>query len=301
MRVYFLIATLFVCFSILPAQAGQLDNLESEATKSSSKSQKKSSRKANSSSNRSNSNTSSSSKLKKKIVDKAAEGLIKATPDIIAFTAKAVGYSALVVMGGGVGSHMRYFNPQPKPTINNEQDPENLAKDKETKLGEDFFRINGDPLLPTLRVSTHWLYSGNNINTQLKRIEAGYSFLGISYTQNILNEDDDQLTLENTLIHYRMSFHNNFSWDFAYGRGKMNGNQKHDSSVFAMPIRLRFHPDWHFEYYPVWSSYKSGSLAEHQFSFNYHYKYIGANVGYKTWSAGDTTIDGLFTGLYLSF
>ena len=159
----------------------------------------------------------------------------------------------------------------------------------------------GDPILPMFRASAQWLNTGSDINAQLNRIEVGYSFLGMSYSQNILNENGDQLKLSNTLIHYRMSFHNNFSWDLAYGRGKMNGNQEHDGSVFAMPMRLRFNPNWHFEYYPVWSSYKGGSLAEHQFSFNYHYKHLGTTLGYKTWSAGNASVDGLFAGVYLSF
>jgi hypothetical protein len=152
-----------------------------------------------------------------------------------------------------------------------------------------------------LRLSSHWLYSTSDINARLNRVEVGYSFFGMSHTQNILNEGSDQLKLSNTLFHYRMSFANDLSWDLAYGYGKMNGKQKHNGSVFAMPIRFRFKPEWHLEYYPVWSSYKGGSLAEHQFSVNYHHKYIGATAGYKTWSAGTTSIDGFFAGVYLSF
>ena len=163
------------------------------------------------------------------------------------------------------------------------------------------FRTNGDPILPTLHFSSQWLSGVDDIHAQLYRAEAGYGFISVSYAQNRLQEDGDSLTLSNLLVHYRMSFSNDFSWDLAYGRGKMNGKQEHDGSVFAMPIRYRYHTDWHFEYYPVWSSYEGGSLAEHQFSFNYHYDYIGATVGYKTWSAGATAVDGLFAGMYLSF
>ena len=291
MRASLLIATLCLSFIIAPAQAGQLENLEREATKPPSKSKKSDS----------NSKSSFSDELKNEVATETAKALIKATPDIITFGAKVIGYGAITIVAGALASHERSLKSQPGPIANHEQDSENSKENKSKEFGADFFRVKGDPLLPTLRASTHGLYSGNNTNAQLNRIEAGYSFLRISYSQNILNEDGDQLKLVNTLIHYRMSFHNDFTWDFAYGRGKMNGNQKHDGSVFAMPIRLRFHPDWHFEYYPVWSSYKGGSLAEHQFSFNYHYKYIGANFGYKTWSAGNASVDGLFAGVYLSF
>jgi len=289
MRTPLLIATLCLSFSIVPAYAGKLDNLERESTKSSSKSKKSSS-----SSNSTSGKTSLGDDIQSEIAAGIAEILIEATVNV-------VGFSAIAVAAGGAMSYDRYMRFEPKVIDDSQLDYENDEEDDKSKVFQDLFRTTGDPLVPMLRASSQWLYSSNDINAQLNRIEAGYGFLGISYSQNILNENGDELTLANTLIHYRMSFGNDFSWDFAYGRGKMNGKQKHDGSVFAMPIRLRFHPDWHFEYYPVWSSYNGGSLSEHQFSFNYHYKYIGANFGYKTWSAGTASVDGFFTGLYLSF
>lgn len=295
MRTPLVIATLCLTFSITPAYAGQLDNLEREATKTPAKTEK------STSNNSSTDKTSLGDNIKSEIATETAKALVKAAPEIATFGIKAIGYSAIAVIAGGLASNEKYMRSEPEVIEDNESDSEPSEKDNTRNIGKDFFRVQGDPLVPMLRASSHWLYSGNNIDAQLNRIEAGYSFLGISYSQNILNEDGDELKLANTLIHYRMSFHNDFSWDFAYGRGKMNGNQKHDGSVFAMPIRFRFKPDWHFEYYPVWSSYKGGSLSEHQFSVNYHYKYIGATVGYKTWSAGTASVDGFFTGLYLSF
>ncbi len=292
-----LISTFCLSFLILPAQAGQLDNLESEATKSKSRSSKSSSSKNNTSSSSSGSDNS----LESRVAAGIAEILVEAT-------FKIVGYGMIAMVAGGDQSNKRYLSIQPEPLIipyfesSDFQSSDLQSPETETEHQlESLFRSKGDPLLPTLRLSSHWLHSSNNINAQLHRLEAGYSFFGISHSQNSLNEDGDQLILANTLMHYRMSFGNNFSWDLAYGRGKMNGNQAHNGSVFAMPMRIRFKPDWHFEYYPVWSSYKGGSLAEHQFSINYHYKYVGATLGYKTWSAGTASIDGGFAGLYLSF
>jgi hypothetical protein len=51
----------------------------------------------------------------------------------------------------------------------------------------------------------------------------------------------------------------------------------------------------------VWSSYNGGSLSEHQFSVNYQYQHYGITAGYKRWSAGVASVDGVFGGLYLSF
>jgi len=293
MRTNLLIATLCLYALATPVQAGQLNNLETEALKSSSKS-KRSSNKSSNKSARNDRDLSLGEEIKKEIAYGVAEIVVKATIML-------VGSIPIAVIGGGALSHERYSKSEPEPIETGNQEADDGKKSKTDDIELDFYRVAGDPILPMFRASAQWLNTGSDINAQLNRIEVGYSFLGMSYSQNILNENGDQLKLSNTLIHYRMSFHNNFSWDLAYGRGKMNGNQKHDGSVFAMPMRLRFNPNWHFEYYPVWSSYKGGSLAEHQFSFNYHYKHLGTTLGYKTWSAGNASVDGLFAGVYLSF
>lgn len=278
------------------AQAGKLDDLESESTKSSSSSSSKSS----SSSSYSSSNSSDSS---------SSNSLSGAVGELLAeIIVQAVGLGIKTMAHAGENSVYRYEHHKPaeeqeqiKQKLMQAISYEEIKKLKEREYQNSLYRSKGDPILPTVRLSSQWLYADENINAQLYRAEIGYGFFGMSFSQNNLQESGDTLSISNTLVHYRMSFGNNFSWDLAFGRGKMNGNQKHDGSVFAMPIRYRYNRDWHFEYYPVWSSYEGGSLAEHQFSFNYHYQHMGATVGYKTWSAGTTTVDGLFTGLYLSF
>jgi hypothetical protein len=250
--------------------AGSLDNLEAEATKPA---QKRSS----------NHSTSSRDSGSSSISGAIAEVVAEIVFDI---TAEVVGSTAEVVAKGGINSQMRY-------------------QEHRKTSGRSLFRQEGDPILPSFGYTSHWLNADDDISAQLNRIELGYGMFGLSYSENTLNEDGDKLTLSNTLIHYRMSLGNNLSWDFALGKGKMNGNQTHQGEVFAMPIRLRVHRNVHLEYYPTWSSYNGGQLSEHQFSINWQgagaYKYFGVTAGYKKWSAGSTTINGFFTGLNLTF
>jgi hypothetical protein len=258
MKALAVIPTLILSLLVSTVQAGTLDDLESESTKSKSRSSSSNSSSSPTTySSNSSSNSSSGNSLTNAVGGLLAEIIVK-----------AIGLGITTMAHAGENS---------------------------------LFRAKGDPILPTVRISSQWLYGNDDINAQLYRAEIGYGFFGVSFSQNDLQESGDTLSVSNTLLHYRMSFGNDFSWDLAFGRGKMNGNQKHDGSVFAMPMRYRYNRDWHFEYYPVWSSYEGGSLAEHQFSFNYHYQHIGATLGYKTWSSGATAVDGLFTGLYLSF
>lgn len=282
--------------------ASQIYDLESEATKPKSRSSSASDHSSNSSSSDSSSDNSLGG-----IVGVAAGGFLVA----IFMSAAEAGIRGMAFAGDN--SMQRYQRDEPETTDAEElkvvQDLAATNRMSATEYTEfqhqgyknTLFRTDGDPILPALRLSSQWLSGADDINAQLFRAEAGYGLIGVSYSQNKLQEEGDSLTLSNLLVHYRMSLSNDLSWHLAYGRGKMNGKQEHDGSVLAMPIRYRYHKDWHFEYYPVWSSYEGGSLAEHQFSFNYHYNYIGATLGYKTWSAGTASVDGLFTGLYLSF
>lgn len=267
------------CFLFVSSfsQAGKLDDLESSASKP-----KKRGSTSSSSSSTSGSGSGSA------IGDALAEGMAEI---ILRTTFKIAEVTMTVLSKGGEQSMNRYGRSQPV-----------IIKDELGEREGGLFRKQGDPILPTLKLSSQWLDSSDDITAQLNRIEGGYGLIGFSYSENTLKEEGDELTLSNALVHYRMSLGNNISWDLAYGRGRMNGNQSHEGDVFAMPIRVRFiGSDWHFEYYPVWSSYNGGSLSEHQFSMNYQYKYLGVSAGYKKWSAGVTTVDGVFGGVYLAF
>lgn len=290
------ILLLISALSVSHTQAGQLDNLESESTKSKSRS-------SSSSSSSSNSNSSSGS-------DPISRAIVELTVNIFVELGKAVGYA--MVYGGDSSLQREQRTSSKSATTEEVNIKKQQLEDKEISRTEyesfhdendrnGLYKKDGDPILATIKLSSQWLTGPKDINAQLYKIEAGYGLFGISYTRNNLQENGDSLTLSNLLAHYRMSFGNNFSWDLALGRGKMNGNQKYDGTVFSMPIRARFHQDWHFEYQPTWSSYKGGSLSEHQFSFTYQYHYMGASLGYKTWSAGNTAVDGVFAGLQLSF
>lgn len=191
-------------------------------------------------------------------------------------------FTANVVVLGGHNSLQRYAN-----------------SDAQNESG--LFRHSGDPILPTLSLSSQFLNGTHGISGQSNHVELGLGLLGISFTDNTLNEKGDRLNLSHTLVHYRMSAGNDFSWDFAFGKGTMDGNQSQQGDIFALPMRLRISPEMHMEYYPVWSSYNGGHLAQQAFSLNWQRKYIGLSVGFKTLSAGDTRISGMFSGININY
>ncbi len=271
-----LLTSLLVCSLVNPALAGKLDDLETKATSKSSSSSSKPSR---SSSNRTYNNSQQDDDTGNPI--EGAFMLILLTAKAIELTFEGIG----VLAEAGGDSMSRY------------QHTSNTGESNEPSL----FRKKGDPILPTLRLSSQWLNGSGGVYGQVNRIEAGFGLIGISHTQNRLSESGDKLTIKNTLAHYRMSFGNNFSWDLAFGKGKMEGNQSHSGNVFSMPMRLRLNEKIHFEYSPLWSKYGGSTLFEHQFSLNWQHQNVGITTGYKSWSAGTTNINGLFAGMYLNF
>ncbi len=270
-----LLTSLMISLLVNPVLAGTLDDLETQSTQKS-----KSSSKSNSSSGtyRSSQDNDSGSPID------GAIAVIDLTVAAIELTFKAV---EVLAVGAG-DSVERYQNSSSNIKVN--------------ESGEaSLFRKKGDPILPTLRLSSLWLNGSNNVSGQLNRVEAGFGFIGISHSQNRLTEPDDKLTIKHTLVHYRMSFGNDLSWDLAFGKGKIIGNQRHSGNVFAMPVRLRLSESVHFEYYPVWSNYGGSRLSEHQLSVNWQREKVGLSVGFKTLKAGDTSVNGLFAGLYVNF
>ncbi len=280
-----LLTSLLICSLANPAFAGKLDDLETQAT---TKSKSKSSSSKSSSSKSSGSSSSGTYNNSHNHDDGSAiDGaliLIVLAVKAVELTAKGIG----VLAEHGGDSFSRY---EQTSSINKGSDG-----------GEpSLFRKEGDPILPTLRLSSQWLNGSGDVSGQLNRIEAGFGAFGVSHTQNRLTEAGDKLTIKNTLAHYRMSFGNDFSWDLAFGKGKMDGNKNTNGNVFAMPMRLRLNRELHLEYFPVWSDYGGRRMSEHQFSINWQKEKVGLSTGFKTFSAGNTSVNGLFAGLYVNF
>jgi hypothetical protein len=270
-----LLTSLIISLLANPVLAGTLDDLETQST---TKSSGKSTHSGSGGTYKSSQDDDSSDPIGGAIV------LIALTAVVINLTAKAVG----VLAKGGGNSVERY------------QQTQNVSAENEN--GEpSLFRKKGDPILPTLRFSSQWLNGSGNVSGQLNRVEAGFGFIGISRSQNRLTEPNDKLTIKQTLMHYRMSFGNNLSWDLAFGKGSMKGNKHHSGNVFAMPIRLRLGQSIHVEYYPVWSNFGGSRLSEHQLSVNWQKENIGLSTGFKTLKAGNTSVNGLFAGVYVNF
>ena len=280
------LTSLLICCLANPSLAGKLDDLETQATTKSKSSSKSSGSKSSSSKSSSSSGGyyNSSSHHHDDDDGNAIEGAFM----LIFLTVKAIeltfeGLGVLAEHGGD--SFSRY------------EQTSNKSDSGEPSL----FRKEGDPILPTLRLSSQWLNGSGDVSGQLNRIEAGFGAFGVSHTQNRLTEAGDKLTIKNTLAHYRMSFGNDFSWDLAFGKGKMDGNKNTDGNVFAMPMRLRLNQEVHLEYFPVWSDYGGRRMSEHQFSLNWQKEKVGLSTGFKTFSAGNTSVNGLFAGLYVNF
>lgn len=178
---------------------------------------------------------------------------------------------------GGESSMDRYNSTEPT-----ESDP--------------LYRKPGDGLLPTVKIDAHFLLASDDITGQQSRVELGYGMYGFSHTTSRLFEKSDSLTMSYNLFHYRMSFSNRLSWDLALGEGKLNGDDEYSGAIAAMPIRFRFSHLWYGEYFPVWSSYNGGAMAEHQFSINWQEQFFGIYLGYKEWITDDTEVKGFFLG-----
>jgi hypothetical protein len=264
-----LLSLIFLLISHASVYAGTLNKLEENATTKSSET----SRDSNSD------NDSSSSGFMATIVS----GLVEVAGEVI--------------IAGGAFSFERHEN-----TLTSQFEYEQVVTNN--AIGDSNYsaiRTSGDPVLPLLKFSAHALLATDDIVGVSNYIEVGYGAIAISYSNNLLFEAGDDLQIENTLFHYRMSLGNAVAIGFAAGSGEMNGEDKNTSSIFSMPIRFEINENYNFEYYPVWSNFNAGEMAEHQFSLNRHYEYFGLTLGYKKTVASSVAIHGMFAGLYASY
>ncbi len=152
-----IILLLCLCLLASLSQAGKLDSLEKEASKPKQ-------RGSSSSSSSSKGNGSSAG-------DQVSEGMAEL---IVEVSFKMVEVGITVMAQGGENSMERYS--QSSSMVINQDNESNL------------FRRQGDPLLPTVKVTSQWLDSSSGITAQLNRIEGGFGLIGFSYSENNLDE-----------------------------------------------------------------------------------------------------------------
>jgi len=267
---------LALCLSLAfaPAYAGAVADLEREATKE------------DSSDSGDSSSKSSSSRSYRSYDDDDDD-----TSDAEAAFALlyVVGYGVAALAAGGGLSADRYNASEPMMMSDGSADPSSL------------YRRPYDPILPMFKASTFAMKGSNATDVAGFQLEAGIGPLGISYTQHSLKDKTDTLDYSATMFHYRMSGSNDFSIDLAFGGAELDGENKTKGKVFAVPMRARLSEYLHVEYYPMISRFNDGQLRDHKISLNFQKDFYGVSVGMRSFSAGDTTINGLFGGLYMAY
>lgn len=266
-----------VCFFLAfsPAHAGAVADLEREATK------EESSDSGGSSSN------SSSSRSYRSYDDDDEDDTSEA--DAAFALLYVVGYGIAALAAGGSLSADRYNASEPMMMSDGSSDPSTM------------FRRPYDPILPMFKASTFAMKGSHSTDVVGFQLEAGVGPLGISHTQHSFKDKTDTLDYSATMFHYRMSGSNDVSIDLAFGGAELDGENKTKGKVFAIPVRLRLNEHVHFEYYPMISRFNDSELRDHKISLNFQKDFYGVSVGMRSFSAGDTSISGLFGGLYLSY
>jgi len=267
---YILILALILSASL--SSAGTLDSLEESATKK---------RSSSSSSTSMNSSSEASNDIAGQLVEGLLEIMIEAIGGVIAY--------------GGESSLKRF-----ECTSGDDECAwrTNASGDKYP----DFYREPGDPTLPMFKLSANYLSANKGVEGWNGYVEAGYGAFAISHEHNSLYEKSDSLFISNVLLHYRMSFSNSFSLGFALGRGYLRGNGRHSGTAFGVPIRIRFGEDnYSFEYYPVSYGLDGFKLSSSQFTLSRHMEEFAVNVGWKSYSTDEVSIEGPFAGIQFTY
>ncbi len=192
------------------------------------------------------------------------------------------------------------------PFINQEMNnPSSLSiSDNSITSDEDFpFKLAprkiGEPLIPFARVDISKQYISSNIRAHDTRFELGFGPLAVhhNYTRFTESPENDKLELSRTYGLYRMSFGSYVEVDIGMGRLILEGNRR--SSQFFTTLPILIHPSKTFglEFKPAWTD----NIRDYDLSLLASYRYLSLKFGYRWLKAGNTSLNGPYTGMSAHF
>lgn len=160
-------------------------------------------------------------------------------------------------------------------------------------------RDYGDSLLPLVRVDADYQWVEGDVAAVCGRIEGGYGPFAFQYKRTQFDEEepDDELTLEQWHVLYRMSLGGGFEVDLGIGRLTLEGDSTLEELSFTVPVLFHPVPGCGLEFRPAWSD----SLTEHSLGLILGTRFGSLTAGYR-WLRNETdSLEGPYAGLSFHF
>ena len=169
----------------------------------------------------------------------------------------------------------------------------------------------GDATVPYVRADYNWQHINSNLKAVDLRIEAGYKLLAFYGRHTLYSESNpaDELTVNQYYGMLRFGGAANEilpgTVEVGLGVGAVQhiGNEEHVSGAFTVPVK--FYPaDWvGFEFRPAWYQWKDRNVGDYDLSASFGYRFVQFRGGYRwRWMKGiGHQLNGPYAGVSVSF
>ncbi len=160
-------------------------------------------------------------------------------------------------------------------------------------------RDAGEPLLPFIRLDSHYQNAESDIAAVDVKAELGYSLIGVGLRQTRFSEpaSSDELDLRYVHLLYRMSLGNHIGFNIGYGRATLEGDKKNSGGSITFPLLYHWSPRLGLEGVYTASDINGNLLTDAELALVMTIKPVSLLLGYRTVRSPSQDIKGFFSGL----
>lgn len=163
-------------------------------------------------------------------------------------------------------------------------------------------REPGEALIPFVRADLDWQHIEDGLTAWNVGGEVGYGPLGLRagrlrFTEELDDGTEDQLDLTTLLGLYRMSFAACIEIDLGAGALWIDGDQETSSAAFTAGLAVHPHPDYGFEFRPLWAD----NLSIYDLGLCAGVDYIGLKAGWRWTESPEESLNGPYIGATLRY
>ncbi len=160
-------------------------------------------------------------------------------------------------------------------------------------------RQAGEPLIPHIRLDSHYQNVNGDISAIDLKLELGYGPVGLNLRHTRFRESSpaDELTLKYIHALYRMSFGEQVGFNMGFGRATLEGNKINSGSSFTFPLLIHWSENLGVEASYTVSYINGNSLTDKDIALIVTHSPAALALGYRSISGPTSAIQGPFAGL----
>ncbi len=157
-------------------------------------------------------------------------------------------------------------------------------------------RLAGEPLLPFIRLDSHYQNASDGVSAVDLKLELGYALAGLGLRRTRFWEPGTQLSLDYLHALYRMSLGSNVGFNIGLGRAVLKGRQEHSGSSITFPLLIHWSDSVGLEGSYTSSHINGNSLTDKEVALLVSLHPASLSLGYRAISGPGSTIHGPFAG-----